>query len=560
MKKFNTLFISTAFLCASSMQAQENPNITPYSFNHAIENSIPIIAMPSHDFTQDIADADEFQKQGNYPRIARSFEVNLSMANSGIWTELANGDRIWRLNLKSNGALATCLFFDNFYLPEGSTLHVYTPDHKTVSGSYTFADNQGNELFSTEFMNGEEEIIEYFEPSSAKGLGKLRIISLAHQYRMLPMAEDCQVNVICSEGASWLDEKRGVVRILVKEGTNFGYCSGSLINNTALDCKRYILTAFHCGVNSSASDLTQWKFYFNYEATQCTGQSDAFGTTSNVYTGCTKKADSDDNGGDTGSDFLLLQISASSHPTWWTNVYWNGWNRANTAPPSGSISIHHPNGDNKKISKTTGTATSVSWGGVNSGTHWRIKWGGTTNGWGVTEGGSSGGPLFNTSSQIIGTLTGGGSFCNSVQPNGQNQPDSYGKLFYHWNLDGTANNHQLKPWLDPTNSDVTSLNGSFNPCNGVGISESVTENLLTIYPNPTNGLFNISVELSKTNDINMAVYNFIGQEVSRKKIENTLGGVYTLDLTNQPEGAYFIHVTADNYNVVKKIIVLGSKK
>jgi len=559
MKKLNILFISTVLLCSTFIKAQENPGITPFSFSHPIESSIPTIVLPSHDFTQDIADAEVFEKQGNYPRFARSFDLDLTMLNSGNWTELANGDRIWRLNLRANGALFTCLFFDNFFLPEGYTFHVYTPDHKNVSGSYTSADNQGNELFSTEFISGSESTIEYFEPSSVKGQGKLRVSSLAHQYRLLPMANDCEVNVICSEGATWLDEKRGVVRILVKEGTSVGYCSGSLINNTALDCKRYILTAFHCGVSATTIDLTKWKFYFNFEATQCTGQLDTYGVVSNVFTGCTKKADSDDNGGDTGSDFLLLQMSATTHPTWWTNVYWNGWNNASTAPVSGSISIHHPNGDNKKISKTTGLATSSSWGGAVAGTHWRVKWGGTTNGWGVTEGGSSGGPLFNSNSQIVGTLTGGGSFCNSVQANGQNQPDAYGKLSYHWTSDGTTSLHQLKPWLDPTNSGVTFLNGDYNPCNGVGITEPVIENLLSIYPNPTNGSFNVSIELTKTNDIDIAVYNIVGQEVSHKKIENTLGGTYNMDLTNNADGVYFIHIKTNNYSVVKNVILLGSK-
>ncbi len=559
MKKINLLLVSTTFLWSSLIMAQENPSISPYSFNHTIKGSIPTIIMPEHDFAQDIKDADEFEKKGNYPRFARSFDVNLTMLDAGIWTSLPNGDRIWRLNLKSDGALATCLFFENFFLPEGATFHVYTPDHKHVSGSYTNADNQGDELFSTEFIDGDEEIIEYFEPSSVKGQGKLKLTSLAHQYRNLAMAADCEVNIICSEGSNWTDEKKGVVRILVKEGSQMGYCTGSLINNTALDCKRYILTAFHCGVNASTTDFNGWKFYFNFEATQCTGQADTYGITNNVLTGCSKKADSDDNGGSSGSDFLLLQMSSTAHPSWWTNVYWNGWNKSSTAPPSGSINIHHPNGDNKKISTTTGASTSTSWGGSVSNTHWRVHWGGTTNGWGVTEGGSSGSPLFNTNSQIVGTLTGGGSYCNSVQANGQNQPDAFGKLSYHWISDGTISSHQLKPWLDPTSSGVASLGGSFNPCNGVGINEAVEENSISISPNPNNGLFNVDVQLSKVNDIEMVVYNIVGQEMVHEKIENTLGGIYNVDISNQTGGIYFILIKTNNYSIVKKFIMLSSK-
>lgn len=554
MKKNNILI--TFFLLFSSVliYGQNNTDFLPYSFSNIIEGAVPIYLATAHDFTEDIAQAELFEKQGNYPRIARNFDLDLNMDNSGLWQELPNGDRLWRLGFKSKEALFTCLFFDKFFLPKGATFHFYSPDQKQLSRTYTYEDNQGNELFSTEFISGESCIIEYFEPAAVKGEGTLRLSSLAHQYRNLPMADDCEVNIACSEAINWLDEKRGVVRILVKEGANTGYCSGSLINNTALDCKRYILTAFHCGVNASAADLNQWKFYFNYEATQCTGQSDAFGITSNVFTGCTKKADSNDNGGDTGSDFLLVQISSTSQPSWWSNVYWNGWNKVNTPPASGSVSIHHPNGDNKKFSQTTGVATSGSWG--ISGTHWTVHWGGTANGWGVTEPGSSGSPLFNLNGQIVGTLTGGNSFCNSIQPNGQNQPDAYGKFYFHWSLNGSAQNQKLSSWLDPLNSSVTSLNGSYNPCNFVGIDEAVTQVAATIFPNPTNGLINISLSFINKNNIDITVYNVVGQKVAYKNIESAAENLISLDLTNKVAGVYFIHIKTNDLEIVKNIIIL----
>lgn len=557
MKKINSLLLSASLVFASFLFAQENPNIAPYTTNHTIENNIPQVVMPAHDFAEDIAAAQTFEKMGNYPRFARSFDVNLSMLNAGTWTELENGDRVWRLNLKSNGALATSLFYDNFFIPEGATLHVYSPDRKHIQGSYTHPDNQGNELFSTEFIKGAESIVEYFEPAAVKGQGRLKITSLAHQYRELSMADDCQINVICTpEGDNWQDEKRGVVRIQVKEGNQIGYCSGSLINNTALDCKRYILTAFHCGVNSTTSDFNGWKFYFNYEATQCTGQSDNFGAVNNVFTGCTKKSDSNDNGGDSGSDFLLLQMNSTSQPTWWTNVYWNGWNKSTTAPSAGSTCLHHPSGSNKKISTTTGTGTSTSWGGQVAGTHWRVYWTGTTNGWGVTEGGSSGSPLFNTLGQIIGTLTGGSSYCNSVQPNGQNQPDSYGKMSYHWVTNGSTTVTQLKPWLDPINSGVGSLNGAYNPCNGLSVSELTdNDNSLSVYPNPNNGHFMVVVKLEQAANSEITVFSYLGQKVYQLKTGNFSSSTYELDLSSQPEGVYFIHLNTPSKTQVKTIVI-----
>ena len=141
------------------------------------------------------------------------------------------------------------------------------------------------------------------------------------------------------------------------------------------------------------------------------------------------------------------------------SAYWNGWN-ANTAATTGGVGIHHPAGDIKKISTFSGTSVSAGWNGNGLSSHWRQSWSSNSNGHGVTEGGSSGSPLFNNSQgYIIGTETGGGSSCNSPT-----SPDYYGKMSYHWASNGTTSVKQLKPWLDPTNSGVLTLAGSANPC------------------------------------------------------------------------------------------------
>jgi hypothetical protein len=223
----------------------------------------------------------------------------------------------------------------------------------------------------------------------------------------------------------------------------------------------------HCGVSATTANMTQWKFYFKYEAPSCTNPSTA-GTLDDYFiTGCLRIADSGDNGGDSGSDFLLVKLGSSTNEaaTITTlksanfSAYWNGWN-ANTTATTGGVGIHHPAGDIKKISTFSGTSVSAGWNGNGLSSHWRQSWTSNSNGHGVTEGGSSGSPLFNNSQgYIIGTLTGGSSSCNS--PTSQ---DYYGKMSYHWTSNGTTNAERLKPWLDPTNSGVLTLAGSANPC------------------------------------------------------------------------------------------------
>lgn len=171
-------------------------------------------------------------------------------------------------------------------------------------------------------------------------------------------------------------------------------------------------------------------------------------------TGCVKRAESNDGGGNTGSDYLLVELNATPPTNY--NVYYNGWNANNTASASG-VGIHHPAGGRKKISTYTSALASATYGGTVANTHWRVVWAATANGHGVTEGGSSGSPIFNSSGLIVGTLTGGSSYCTAPT-----SPDFYGKMSYHWTSNSAG--QQLKSFLDPGNTGALTLTGTYAPC------------------------------------------------------------------------------------------------
>ncbi|MEZ7942153.1 MAG: MopE-related protein, partial [Flavobacteriales bacterium] len=365
-------------------------------------------------------------------------------------------------------AQALNFLYDHFYLATNSILHIYSADKSMVLGGFTSANNKSSELFASGNILGESVVIELFEPLSDYGQNRVSIEKIGYVYRNA-FAEvngefrgggsgSCEVNVACSEGDSWTDEEKGVVRILLTSNQGQGWCSGSLINNTSLNCAPYILTAWHCGLDSSPAQYNQYIYYFNYQTGSCGGSS-ASGTQS--ITGSTRIAYSNDGGGNSGSDFLLTEID-SDIPTS-INAYYNGWNAVNTAS-SGGVGIHHPAGDYKKISTYTSNLVSTSWLNA-SNSHWRVIWSATENGHGVTEGGSSGSPIFNDDGLIIGQLTGGSSFCSSP-----NSPDLYGKMSYNWTSNGNQNFEQLKLFLDPTNSGLLTLDGTYAPCNDPTIS------------------------------------------------------------------------------------------
>jgi hypothetical protein len=471
MKKL-LLSFAILFFFANFLSAQ---NDFVHRQKFVLDNNVPVKMIAAPDLEALHLEDIQRDKLGLLYRIGLASTVNITPLNSGIWTTLPNGDRKWQLVVKSSGAEALSFLFETFKLYGASTLVITDLNGKLVHNPLTSDDVESHFRQHAALCFGDELLLTLIEPKYTQ-TSELFLDRVMYNYRStgnpnfqkINESDPCEINVNCSPvGDLWQDEKKGVARILVVDGGGQGWCTGSLINNTSQDCKPYFLTALHCGVDATAANMTQWKFYFKYEAPSCTNPSTA-GTLDDYFiTGCLRIADSGDNGGDSGSDFLLVKLGSSTNEATIINnlksanfsAYWNGWN-ANTAATTGGVGIHHPSGDIKKISTFSGSTISAGWNGNGLLSHWRQSWTSNSNGHGVTEGGSSGSPLFNNSQgYIIGTLTGGSSSCNSPT-----SPDFYGKMSYHWTSNGTANNLRLKPWLDPTNSGVLTLAGSANPC------------------------------------------------------------------------------------------------
>ncbi len=348
----------------------------------------------------------------------------------------------------------------------------------------------------------------------------------------------------CSEGTNWQDKKGAVVRILVKDGNDEGWCTGTLINNTLQNCSPYILSAGHCEGTASASDLGFWTFYFNYESPDCNEPSSEGTLGDQILTGATKLAFSNDGGGDTGSDFLLLLLNDTVPKAY--NAFYAGWNRSNV-PAFLGVSIHHPLGDIKKISTFSTPVIDTSYGGVIPSTHWSVTWEATTNGHGVTESGSSGSPIFNENGYVVGTETGGLSFCDFPD-----DPDNYGKMSYHWSSNGTVSENRLKDWLDPTNTGAFQLSGLSLTCGSdtdpTSIENTKGQQKADIYPNPTEGIVTLTIP-DKPHLVK--VYDPSGRILKQYSVH----GNHLIDLQEFTDGIYFIQVIDDKDVQVLKVIV-----
>lgn len=407
--------------------------------------------------------------------------------NTGTWITHSDGSLLWRYVISAPGARGIDVYFTELSLPPHAAMVLRAPDNTFVAGPY-FASDISEGVFATGIVPGENALLEVYLPGGNKSGFFARIPESGYIFRGvenllekdagdLGASESCEVNVNCPEGINWQDEKRAVVKIKLREGNLIGLCSGTLLNNTAQDCKNYLLTAQHCGAGATVTNLNQWVFYFNFESPDCSTPGSAVTLDDQTITGCVRRATGGTVSEVANSDFHLLELNKSIPPAY--NVYYAGWNKAGTASPSG-VSIHHPMGDIKKISTYTSSLISSSWTGT-PGTHWAVSWAATASGHGVTEGGSSGSPIFDNNGRVIGDLSGGSSECAAPM-----QPDLYGKLSYSWESVGTTADRRLKPWLDPAGQNPSFIDGR-NACTSAAappVADFTVDNIFV----PINGI------------------------------------------------------------------------
>lgn len=72
------------------------------------------------------------------------------------------------------------------------------------------------------------------------------------------------------------------------------------------------------------------------------------------------------------------------------------------------------------------------------------------------------------------------------------------------------------------------------------------------YPNPANEKTSISVEFT-ANEALLTLSNILGEVITVQRLPHS--GIFTLDLTEIPEGVYFYTLTADGHKVTKKLTV-----
>ncbi|MCK9453238.1 MAG: T9SS type A sorting domain-containing protein [Bacteroidales bacterium] len=391
----------------------------------------------------------------------QTVQTKIASKNAIAWIKNNKANRlISQLKVENTSKSPLIFYFESVELDADALMYIYAEDFSIVQGPLTQKDFTDGFAFVAGPISGSAIIVQLEKRVGGKAsfiLNEIGVLSKeAANISGFGTSGNCQVNVNCAEGRTLQRQKNGVARLLLKQGSSLFYCSGTLINNTRHDFAPLFLTANHCGKYATEEDYSQWLFHFNYEAESCENPVNEPAYYS--ITGAQLLSKSTDNE-NSGSDFKLLLLNSEVPAS--INPFFNGWNRLNNSSDFGH-SIHHPDGDIKKISTYNNRLASTSYGGGSEnpeGKYWRVSWADTENGHGVTEGGSSGSPLFDENGLVIGALTGGLSSCNEV-----GAPDYYGKFSYSWESNGTSAAQQLMPWLDPEFTGATSISGlGYNP-------------------------------------------------------------------------------------------------
>jgi lysyl endopeptidase len=542
-------------LVSQIVLGQVTNEATPRGWGLTFKSHPQKVIMPSIDL-QALEQEDALMNQGlpKPYRFGKKIPVDLNLFNSGQWTELENGGRIWRLNIESTGARTINFLFDRYDLPEGAEMCLYNKDHTDKIGPYTQKENQEDGILGSWIIYGDNVWIDYYEPAAVRNQGRISIEQVVHGYRGFGKVENdflklnesgaCNVDIMCNpnqgstNGQDWVtirDSYRQAVARVIINGN--GLCTGTMINNVREDATPYFYTANHClGASDGASgsfNAANWVFGFEWFATtpDCATFANTTGpfNPTQVLSGAVLRMNH------SFSDTALFQLNQSPPLAW--NLYYGGWDRTTTVSTA-QLGVHHPSGDIMKLCRNdqAPVAQNITIGGVTAQTWAVADWD-----YGVTEGGSSGSCLINTNGHIIGELYGGAAACSGTVDNGQ--PDFYGRMSTAWNGGGTAAT-RLSSWLDPDSTAANTLTGAFyNILNNKDIVAALS---IKIYPNPSTGFVHVILE----SPASFRIYDLSGKLIHKGSFDQVENQLNIKKLSN---GIYFLKVEDGNRTVTERI-------
>jgi len=457
--KMSEIFNKVLFVLIVVVFTNSNQLLSQINYPGSPLGELSNIDIPEHTFSyqnpQIAKSKDDFNFNDKSAfTFAHQFNVAFTPENSGIWVDEGDETKVWFLKISSPGAFSINLIFDRYKLPKGAKLFIYNEDMSEVLGAFTCQNNKKSGVLPTAPINGDKIIVEYQEPKDVEFKGELLIGAVNHDFvginNLLSLkggdfgdSGSCEENISCYDPYNQIDISRAVLKVVI---AGQELCTATLINNTNNDGTPYAITAGHCFKLDNTANTSL--IYFNYKTPHCAADF-IEGTRSQTISNATARVFVKD------LDIALIELSET--PPAYYRPYYAGWT-LDAAPQPPYIAIHHPEGDVKKISTSfkpviddsfviSANAPFAQYANF----HWRVaEWVS-----GVTEGGSSGGGLFDKNYKFIGGLSGGEAYC------GHPVNDYYYQFYKAWDLRPNTN-EQFKTWLDPSNTGLQSVDG-FDP-------------------------------------------------------------------------------------------------
>jgi hypothetical protein len=373
--------------------------------------------------------------------------VDISPLNHAS-SELIGDSIIYRQKIIAQNATSITVSFDRLTLSKNAELYIYNPEGTVITGPITAKENINiGRFWSSNSFPGNSIILELKIPKNERSNNDLHIFKILFGFPVknksnlsdstafghFNTSSSCNINVLCAQGNGFVNERKAVCLIETNDG---GSGSGALVNNTCNVNKPYLLTAWHITNGRNPNNFT---YIFGWWSSTCSPNTN--NQQALLFNGATLRATYEP------TDFSLLELFQT--PASNSDLTFLGWSRSSSIPAT-SVGIHHPSGDQMKISFADNSA-SIGNVRLNSNTAWRVLWSR-----GIAQSGSSGSPLFDPNRRVIGQLYSitqpAGPPCNQ-QIGGTN----YGRFDLSWTGGGT-NDSRLSNWLDPTGSNVTTTN------------------------------------------------------------------------------------------------------
>ena len=436
-----------SFSVKSQLTYNEEGKVVPFSMSEKYRNLIDtskvnkcILKSYNNDSLYYLKNIDNDVSSGAY-QAGFAIDTLISLKTMATKYKIKEGT-LWIYKIYSKTAEMIDFTINQINIPDGGYIHIFPKKEES--------DKIGPKLFlkkdiiSSDFHQhqyGNQLLIEYFEPNGFDNTNDINITKLYYIFRsplkkksnVLEIKNDmrlksghfgnakntCQLNVVCPEASAWAKESRSIIYIFtsyraIDGAFYFFHATGFFINksnNYSNTDHPYILTVGHglskwIKINNVltnvdlSNQISEFEFRVNYRDEKCDDPEQRTGQylpgTFNIVTrgSSYNKHSQNDPSYEQNEDYALLQYSESVLSLKKYNILYAGWTANPNFANTSYASIGHPNGDVQKVLIENG-AGEIPF----NGRYVRFYFDK-----GVSEGGFSGSPAFNSSKKVVGWL------------------------------------------------------------------------------------------------------------------------------------------------------------